>query len=224
MLSPNAYSTPDRLAAFIEIPTPTGIQLTAMQALINSISSFINQYTSRTFVKTVHTREEIDTERGQTINLAGYPIISSQPFILERRNSQLKEDMWQVIDGLYYDVDTDAGIIHFMDGVYVFRGRKIYRVTYTSGFDFDNVTTFLGDTDGGDLELALWLIGKDVWLNKKVPTNVQGERIGDYQISYQRPTTGIKSVSLFNNPEALAILNNYQDVAPVGVLTPNQSI
>ena len=146
MLLPNAYSTPDRLSAYMEIPTPTGIQLTAMQAMINSITAFINQYTSRTFNKTVHTQEEIDTERGQTINLPAYPLIATQPFILERRNSQLKENMWQVIDGLYYDVDMDAGIIHFMDGVYVFRGRKIYRVTYTSGFDFDNVTTFLGDT------------------------------------------------------------------------------
>lgn len=223
MLNANAYSTSARLSAFMGITTPTGALLTAMDSIINSVSAFIDAYTSRSFTQQVHTQLEIDTERGQIINLPYYPVINSEPFILERRNSQLKEDKWQQIDSLYYDVDEDSGIIHFMDGVYVFRGRKIYRVTFTSGYTFDNNTTFLGDTAAGDIELALWLIAKDIWLTRNVPTNLYSETIGDYKVMYQRPIKGITDFSV-NNAQAIAILDKYTDMTPLGVLTPLQSI
>lgn len=223
MLNAGAYSTADRLSAFMGITTPTGTSLTAMEALINAATGFIENYTSRKFKKATYTQLELDTERGQIINLPYYPVISTSPIILERRNSQLKEDKWETIDQLYYDVDNDSGIIHMMDGVYLFRGRKIYRITYTAGYDFDNSSTFLGDTLAGDVEVALWIMVQDVWKNKGVPANLYAEQIGDYKVTYQRPVKGATGF-MFDNQQALAILDKYVDISPVGVLTPLQSI
>lgn len=217
------YSTADRVASFLEITTPTGVQLTAMNALINAITNFIKNYTSRTFEYTVYNALTVDTERGQVINLPYYPIDLTQPFIVEKRSSQLNEDKWQIIDGLYYEVDTDAGIIEFMDGVYVFRGRGIYRVTFTAGYNFNNTSTFLGDTEAGDVELALWLIARDIWLKKKIPADLYQERLGDYSTTYKSPLT-MKIMTGFTNSDAQTILDKYQDVTPVSVLTPLQSI
>lgn len=219
----DALTTPDRLAAYMEIATPTGVQLTAMQALINSLSSYIENYTSRKFMAQVYNKLEVDTERGQNIFLPYLPVVSSAGFTLERRSSQLNEDKWQTIDGTYYEVDYTNGIIRMMDGVYVFRGRRLYRVTFTAGYQFDNVSTFLADTEAGDIEVALWIMAKDAWLLKKVPTNVYQERLGDYSITFQRAVKG-SSGYFTDNQQACAILEKYIEPSPVGVLTPLQSI
>jgi len=217
------YTTADRLSAYMKITTPTGVQLTAMNALITAITKFINQYTNRTFDKTTYTRFEVDTERGQTLVLPQFPVVTTDPFILERRNSQINEDHWEVIDGLYYTLDSNAGIIQMMDGVYLFRGRRLYRVTYSAGFSFDNVSTFLGDTDAADIEVAVWLIAQDAWKNQGVPSNLYQEKIGDYSITYQRPVKGTTGY-MFDNAQAIAILDQYQTINNPGLLTPLQSI
>lgn len=225
MLAANALTTAERLFNFMSetIPANTDPKYITLQALINAVSSDIEKYISRTVRKLTYTQEHYSTERGQTLNLKNYPIDTTQPFILERRSSQLSEEKWEVIDSLYYEVDTDSGIIYCMNGVYLFRTRNGYRVTYTAGYNFDNVNTFLSDTDGGDLEVACWLIARDVWKTRIVPSNMYAESIGDYRVMYQRPTKGTTGFA-FDNAQALAILDKYTDITPLSVLTPLQSI
>ena len=106
-----------------------------------------------------------------------------------------------------------------MDGVYVVRGRNLYRITYTAGFDFDNSATFLGDTDAADLEVAAWLMAQDVWSSKGLNSNIKSERIGDYAVSY-----GEVMKTMFSNPQAHEILDTFRELRGDGVLTPLQAI
>lgn len=221
MLRTNALTTVARLAGFMEIDVPTvnTPAYTALEAAINAASNFIEKYTGVTFKKTTYTQEEYDTERSQILNLKHFPILSSEPFLLEQRTSSINEDDWQTVDGQYYEVDLEAGIVMMMGAMHFLRGRRQYRVTYTAGYDFDNSATFLGDTAASDVELATWLIAQDIKNSKGRNMNVKSEKLGDYSVTYAE-TGG----AMFSNSQALAILDAYGGGDMVtGVLTPTQS-
>lgn len=221
-LRTGALTTVARLADYmgIDVPASNSTLENSMISTINAVTSYIERYTGITFHKTDYI-EIYDTERGQTLNLKHYPVVDSSPFILERRDSQLNEDSWEEIDSLYYRVDEDSGIITALDGIYFFRTRQGYRVTYTAGYDYDNITTFLGDTEGGEVEVAMWLIAQDVQNNKGQDFSIKAEKIGDYSITY-----GDLTKVMFGNPQAKEILDMIKDqgLDELGVLTPLQSI
>lgn len=225
MLKSNALTTVARLSSYMDITVPTvgSASEALMQAAINAVTSFIERYTGITFKKTTFTRELYDTEKSQTLNLKHYPVISTESFILERRNSGLNEDDWETIDSEHYTVDYKAGIITMMAGVYLSRARQGYRVTYTAGYDFDNTATFLADTEAGDIEIAAWIISQDIVNSKGSDSSVKSERIGDYSVTFAEA-----SKIMFDHPQALAILNGYKDLGDdadsLGVLTPLQTI
>jgi hypothetical protein len=222
-LNSDALTTVARLTNFLGLDTPASGSATENRyiAYINSLTKIIQRYTGMTFKKTTYSNEVYTAERGQTLNLKHYPIISSEPFILERRSSQLNESDWETIDGEYYTVDYEAGIIQAMAGIFFFRGRDLYRVTYTAGYDFNNSTTFLGDTDAGDVELALFLMAQDLDQNSGSQGNVKSERIGDYQVTYGQANWNQMGI---NNLQAIGILDHYKDLIGEGPLTPLQSI
>lgn len=221
MLNSNALTTVSRLSDFMGIDTPAEGSATyrKLEARINSISNFIQRYTGITFKKTTYNEEVYVTERSQTLNLKHYPVLSSEPFLLQRRTSGLNENNWETVDGEYYVVDYDAGIITAMASIYFFRGQATYRVTYTAGYDFDNSATFLGDTLAGDVELALHMIAQDFENNTGSGGNVKRERIGDYDVTYADAKG-----TMLNNADATAILDYYKDLVAEGPLTPLQSI
>lgn len=220
-LNSNALTTVARLAEFMGIDTPASGSVTENKLIsrINAISNFIERYTNRTFKKATYTQEEYISERAQTLNLKHYPIISAEPFIIERRNSQMNEGSWETIDGEYYSVDLDSGIVHNMGGIFFFRGLNLYRVTYTAGYDFDNSATFLGDTAAGDVEFALFLIAQDFEVASGTNSNVKSEALGDYKVTY-----GDIKGTMMKNPDALAILDGWtDDILAGGPLTPLQN-
>lgn len=218
----DVLTTVARLSDFMGIDAPaSGSALeTSMQVTINAVTKWIQNYTSKTFKKTAYTNEEYTTERGQTLNLKHFPVLSSESFLLERRNSQLNENEWETVDGDYYTVDYDAGIIESMGGLIFYRTRYGYRVSYTAGYDFNNTTTFLGETAAADVEIACWMIAQDIQKNKTKDTAISSERLGDYSVSY-----GEFMNSMFKNPQAKEILDHYRDEGQeLSVLTPLQTI
>lgn len=220
-LKAGALTTVARLSGYMKITTPAvdSVDESIMQTAINAASSFIERYTGLIIKKQTYT-EILDSERGQTLNLKHFPVISGESFRVEQRSSQLNEDNWQDLDSLYYRVDEDAGIIEMMDGVYFFRTRQGYKVTYTAGYNFNNTSTFLGDTEAGDIEIAIWIIAQDIVNNKGQDASIKSERIGDYSISY-----GDMSNLMFSHPQVKQILDSYKNEgADLGVLTPLQSI
>lgn len=225
-LSPNALTTVERLCGYLGIAVPTNpsVEYTQYEAIINSVSRFVTRYTGINFGQQVYI-ELPSTERGDTIVLGHSPISESESFSIERRSNQLNEDSWETVDGNLYTVDYAAGIIYGMGGHLFARSRSGYRITYTSGYDFDNTTTFLGDTDAADVEMAVWLMCQDFKNNTSTNATVKSERVGDYAVTY---ADNAGNSSMFNNPTALAILDGYAGfggggVGAMGVLTPLQS-
>lgn len=219
-LNSNALTTVSRLADYMGIDTPTASSSLENQliAYINAISNYIERYVGMPFKSTTYTQEEYTVERGQTINLKHYPIVSASPFLLERRNSNLNEGSWETVDSTYYTVDTTAGIVNAMASIFFFRGQNLYRITYTAGYDFDNSTTFLSDTEAGEVELALWLIAQDFYTNKGQDMNIKSEKLGDYSVSY-----GQVQGTMFSNPQGLSILDHWRGIMMDSPLTPLQS-
>jgi hypothetical protein len=195
MLLPTALTTAERLAGYMEITTPTGASLTVMESIINTVSKYIEKYTGRKFKKTTYTQELYSPESSPYLNLKAFPVLSSESFILERRTSGMNENSWDTVDGEFFVVDYEAGIIELMGGSQFSNFSNGFRVTYTAGYDYDNVSTFLGDTEGADIELATWMIASDIVKSKKTNSNIRSERIGDYSISF-----GDTAKSVFNNP------------------------
>jgi hypothetical protein len=220
MLKTNALTTVARLAGYLKISVPANpsTDYTILESIINAVSTFIETQTQRKFKKTSYV-EIYDSERGQTLNLNNYPVVSTSPFVLERRDSQLNEDQWEEIDSLYYSVDNENGIIDCLDGVYFFRTKRGYRVTYTAGYDFDLAATFLSDTDAGDLEIAVWILGQDLYRNQGSDSSIKSERLGDYAVTYAE-MTGVA----FSNPQVLEIINKYKKELTSSAMTPLQSI
>lgn len=210
-----ALTTAQRAADYGDLGTLAGTDLTIMERIVDSVSSFIETYTGVKFKKTTYTAEEYDTEESQTINLKHFPVIEGETFILARRSSDLNEDEWENIDSQYYYVDCDAGIIECAGSVTFSQTRKGYRVTYTAGYDFNNTSSFLSDTDAGDVEMAIWFLCKTLWDRKSGSIDVQSESIGDYSVTYKK--------ALMENDDIKAILDTYRDTESHGVITPYQA-
>ena len=177
--------------------------------LINSVTEFIENYIGYRVQQSTITNEEYDTEAGDVLNLKRWPVSS---VTLQRRNSALNNDEWETIDSSYYFVDTDAGIIYGAGGWDFPRSRRGYRVTYTAGYDFDNALTFLADTEGGDLELAAWILMATVYGRRKGGGGIKSESIGDYRVVYHG--------TLMQNEDVKDILDKYGDSNLGATLTP----
>lgn len=214
-----ALTTPQRAADAIGLGTLTSgsSQEVLLERLIDSVTEYVENYIGFRVQETAYTNEEYDTEDGDTLNLKNYPINSSETFTLDRRNSLLDTDDWEAIDGDYYSVDFDNGIILGMGSWEFARTRAGYRVSYTAGFDFDNSTTFLADTEGGDIELAVWLLLGTVYNRVKGGAGIKSEAIGDYKVVY--------AVTMFENEDIKNLLDKYRrgDIDVGGYLTPLNS-
>lgn len=215
----NALTTVERASDWMELsttPVSGSAKFNKIERLINSITTFIENYTGLRFKKTTYTNEEYDTEKGQVITLKNYPVVSGESFTLQRRNSQLNEDDWETVDSQIYFVDEDAGIIRAAGGSTFERSRRGFRVTYTAGYDFNLTSTFLSDTDAGDIEVACWMLIAATFERGAGGGGVKQEKIGDYSVTYQK--------SLFENDDIKAILDKYAGDDLQGALTPLQSI
>lgn len=206
-----ALTTVQRAADYLGLGTvASGSALeTKLQAEINAVTAFIENYIGFRVKQTTYTNEVYDTEKGDTIILQRKPVSG---VVLQMRASSLNEDSWETIDSQYYRVDEAAGIIYGMAGWRFARARGGYRVSYTAGYNFDNSTTFLGETAGADLELAAFMLIGAVHSRAASGAGIKSERIGDYSVVYQG--------ALMENDDVLSILDKYADIATGTYLTP----
>jgi len=208
----SSLTTAQRVCDYMGITLPTGTKLTAMEKMIDAVSSLVLGYIDRTLKKTTYTREMYDTERSPTLGLDNFPIIAGETFTLERRTSAQNEDDWETVDTLYYHVENATGIIYCANYLLFSKTRMGYRVTYTAGYDFNNTTTFLSDTDVGDIELVVWMLVEGSWNKRGGGAGIERESIGDYSVTYKK--------SLFESEDIKSILDKYCVPTGMGVITP----
>jgi len=211
-----ALTIASRLSAYMDITTPTGTKLTVMEAIIDAVTEFIEDYLGYRVQKTAYTNEEYDTEEGQVLNLKNFPVVSGETFTLQRRTSALDEDSWETVDSEYYHVEEKSGIIYGAGGWEFSRTRRGYRVTYTAGYDFDITGTYLSSTEGGSIELAAWMLCEGIWSKRKGGSGIKSERIGDYSITYTK--------LLMENEDIKSLLDKHASADDsFAVLTPLQA-
>ena len=213
-LKSTALTTVQRAADFIGLGTITASSTkeTVLIALINTVTSSIENYLGYKVKKATYTQEEYTIEKGKYLTLKNFPVVNGEVFRLYRRTTALNQGTWEEVDSDNYFVNEPEGIIEATIGGLFARSRKGYSVTYTAGYDFDNSTTYLGDTDGADIELACWMLVSGLYSRRKGGAGIKSERIGDYSVSY--------SASLMQNEDVTNILDNFRRIEPIGDLTP----
>ncbi len=209
-----ALTTAQRVADFGVLGTLADSKLTRMERIVDSITEYIENYLGYRIKETAYTNQEYSTESAQSLNLENFPVSSSATFAIQRRNSALDNDNWETIDSSFYHVDFDSGIIHAAGGWEFSRTTNGFRVTYTAGYSFDNSTTFLSDTQAGDIEMIVWEMCLATYSRKGGSLGVKSEKLGDYSIVY--------GASLMEDENVKAILDKYAKIDVLGVLTPLQ--
>lgn len=182
---------------------------TLIERLVDAVTDFIEGFCDRRFLKTVYSNEVYDGNGSNKMLLKQYPVVSGETFVLERRDAFNNRNAWSAISSQAYFVKEDRGIIEYVGGyiseggVFI-RAPQHYRVSYTAGYAFDNATpgATLESVGIGDLEYAVWkLIGK-AYNNRKLSSNVQTEKLGDYSITLRKEAMA--------DPEINSILMKYR--------------
>jgi len=183
----NGLTTVARVKSFIGITVAD--YDTLLERLINQVSDFVEHYCDRTFIETANSNELYDGTGTDKLFLKNFPVSSTATFTLEKRNSNQNVSSWSSIDSELFFVDYTTGIIE-TNGWGFLEAPQHFRVTYTSGYDFDNFTpgNTLESQNIGDLEYAVWKLVANVYYMRKDSSNVQSESIGDYSVTFRKST------------------------------------
>jgi len=200
-------TTVARVKSFLGISAST--HNTLLEILINQVSDFVEKFCDRRFLKTVYSNQVYDGNGSNKMLLKQYPIVSGETFSLERRDSYNNQSSFSTIDSEAYFVKEEEGIIEYVgsyipEGAVFIKAPQHYRVTYTAGYDFDNVTpgNTLESVGIGDLEYAVWKLVAKAFNNRKVSSNVQSEKLGDYSVLFRK--------GVMADPEIDGILTKYK--------------
>lgn len=207
-----ALTTVTRQAQFMGITNPSSgsANHTILTNLINACTDFIEHYIGYRVKKTTYTNEEYDGDQSGVLALKRFPVVSVSS--LQMRNSNLNEDDWDTIDTEDYFTDLSEGLVRLATRKFL-GGVRGWRVSYIAGFDFDNSSTFLSDTEGADLEYACWKLVNGAFERRKGGAGIKSEAIGDYRVEYMS--------ELFESAEIKAILDKYKRVEVASYSTPS---
>ena len=174
-----ALTTVARFKTYASISTSADDTL--LENLIDIVTEFVENYTQRRFKQTTYTDEEYDGKGSKQIVLRQYPITTFNK--LQRRDTLANTSNWSTIDSELYFIDLPSGILEAR--FKFFKHVKLYRVTYIAGYNFDNLTTFLSDTEAGDIEWATWELVKAAYNKRKQQPGLSSARLGDASVTYR---------------------------------------
>ena len=206
-----ALTTRQRLIDFLGLSGLSSTQNTILDRIIDTATEYIENYCDRRFQQTAYTNEVYNGDGSQFLQLQNYPVSSTASFTLGRRDSVANENDWSTIDSEDYFVHYDEGIVEYIKGLKFQNAPRRYRVSYTAGFNFDNSTTFLADTEAGDVEYAMWRVCATAWQKRKGAVGVISERLGDYSVTYSK--------EVFESPEIKEVLDKYARLNISGIRT-----
>lgn len=209
-----ALTTVSRTAQFIGLATPASgsTEEIILENLIDQVTEYIHHYIGYQLKQATYTAEEYDGSGGDMLFLRHLPLVSISSF--QQRNSAINEDDWDDMESEDYFSDLSGGVITLPARKFI-RGRNNYRVTYIAGYDFDNTTTFLTDTEAGDVEYVAWKLIATAWARRKGDAGIERESIGDYSVGYAK--------EVFESPEIKAILDKYRLVGFGSYQTPRNT-
>lgn len=181
-----ALTTVTRLKAFLGINVSTYDSI--LEVIINSVTDFIENECDRRFKQTANTGILLDGEGKTSMLLPQWPVKNGVTFTLYERSSvNYGDNTWRTISSDKYRVNEDSGIIKMNSN---FReGFQNYKVDYTSGYAFENVTGTLvplSDVGLSDLELVVWKLAGRAYNERKSSGNVASLRLYNYAVTYSK--------------------------------------
>jgi len=197
-----ALTTTARFKTYAGVSGSTDDTLIAI--LIDQITEFIENYCGRRFKSTTYTSEEYDGTGTHHLVLKQYPI--STFTILQERGTRQNKDDWGTVDSEDYFVETATGIITLIPYEFI-QGTKLYRATYTAGYVFDNSSTYLADTEAGDIEWAAWELLKGAYNKRKQQPGLSSAKLGDASVTYR--------AKVMEDEDIKAALDKYRKVIVV---------
>lgn len=209
----NALTTVARFKTYHGLGSLTTAQDTILEGIINAVSSYIMRYTGRVFKSQIFTSELIDSNGGNALFVKNFPIDSSAAFTLQVRDDVDNTSDWSTVDAEDYFIEYATGALYLLGNLNWGRGRQRYRATYTAGYSYDNSATYLGDTEGADLEWAAWKLAAASWDARKDNPNVVSERLGDYSVTFGKVA--------FEDTQVKSVLDKYKKIEVFTYKTPN---
>jgi hypothetical protein len=174
---------------------------TLITILINQVTEFIENYTGRRFKQTAYTNEEYDGTGNHKLILKQYPVSTFTN--LQERSTRQNEDDWNVLDSKDYFVELSTGVITLIPYEFI-PGTRLYRANYTAGYNFDNSTTFLENTEAGDVEWVTWELTKAAYNRRRQQPGLSSARLGDAAVTYRK--------TVMEDDDIKAVLDKYKKV------------
>lgn len=194
-----ALTTRERLMDFMGLSSVTSTQGNVLDRIIDACTEYIEHYCGRRFKKTTYSNEVYNSDGSGIIVTKSSPIVSSDSVTVQIG----VPTSYNNLNSEYYSLDYASGVIRTLHKSSFPKGIGTVRVSYTAGYDFDNVTTFLSDTEAGDVEYAMWKLCASAYNNRKQSQNVTSERLGDYAVTFNKMS--------FEDEEVKSILDNYSN-------------
>jgi len=195
-----ALTTLARLKTYLDITTADDDTL--LTDIINATTEWVENYCNRRFKQTAYSNEEIDSDGSNFLFLKHYPINTSKTFTLQERDTAENSDDWSTIDAEDYFIEEE-GFVRAIARQTWNVGIRRFRANYTAGYNFDNSSTFLSDTEAGDLELAIWKLCGSLYNERRGDARVRSEKIGSYSVTFMK-------IAFEDDPTIGTILDNYK--------------
>jgi hypothetical protein len=197
-----ALTTLARLKAFIGIDVTTYDSV--LEVIIDSVTDFIENECGRRLKKTAYTGTVLNGEGKSSVVLPQWPIVSGETLtIYERDAVNYGNDNWDTISSDKYRVDEEAGIVNF--NFRLSNGFQNYKIDYTAGYDFENVTgtlKTLASVGLADLELVVWKLCGRAYNERKSGGNIASMRLYNYSVSFSKEA--------YSDDEIKEVLNKYK--------------
>lgn len=194
-----ALTTTSRFKTYASVSGSTDDAL--IEILIDLVTEFVENYCGRRFKSATYTSEEYDGTGTTKLILNNWPVSTFTS--LQERATRLNTSNWNSIDVQDYFVENKTGIITLIPFEFI-KGTKLYRATYTAGYVFDNLSTYLGDTEAGDVEWATWELVKAAYNKRKQQPGLSSAKLGDASVTYRATVVEDKDIK--------AILDKYRRI------------
>ena len=200
----NAYvlTTVARLKAFIGVTVTTYDSV--FEVIIDSVTDFIESECDRRFKKTAYTDTIVNGRGSSELNLPQFPIVSGETFALYHRDSgTYGGNTWTEVSSNDYRKDEGAGIVNAIGAFY--KGFQNYKIAFTAGYDFENVTgtlKTLASVGLSDLEMTAWKLCNRAFNDRKSSGNISKMKLYNYDVTFSKEA--------YNDDEIKEVLSKYK--------------
>ena len=200
----NAYvlTTVARLKAFIGMTGTTYDSV--FEVIIDSVTDFIENECDRRFKKTAYIGTIVDGRGSSELVLPQFPVVSGETFTLYHRNSgTYGGNTWTVVSSNDYRKDEEAGIVNANGAFY--KGFQNYKVLFTAGYDFENVTDplkTLASVGLSDLEMIVWKLCNRAFNDRKSSGNISRMKLYNYDVTFSKEA--------YSDDEIKEVLSKYK--------------